>query len=87
MLDIKLTTAWFYQGLFETKIVGTRYYAGQATIGETVNVRRDVNNRYDSNAIRIESVMGGQIGHLGRDVAYKFAPFLVRYIVFLHHCI
>lgn len=61
-------------GVFHTKIVGIRYYSGRATIGEFVVVRREPFNPYDSNAIRINNVMGDQIGHLGRHCAAKLAP-------------
>ncbi|RMD42552.1 hypothetical protein DV735_g2622, partial [Chaetothyriales sp. CBS 134920] len=57
-------------------IVGCRYYNGHATTGEYVKVRREPGNVYDGNAIRIDNVMGEQIGHLGRNVAARLAPFL-----------
>ncbi|TPX23468.1 hypothetical protein DIZ76_012800 [Coccidioides immitis] len=58
------------------KIVGVRYYNGQATKGEYVNIRREPGNPYDSNAIRIDNVMGDQIGHLPRQLASKLAPYI-----------
>lgn len=60
-------------GIFNTKVVGIRYYDGRATTGEYVKVRREPRNPYDSNAIRIDNVMGDQIGHIGRQVAAKLA--------------
>ncbi|KMU90685.1 DNA repair protein RAD5 [Coccidioides immitis H538.4] len=56
--------------------VGVRYYNGQATKGEYVNIRREPGNPYDSNAIRIDNVMGDQIGHLPRQLASKLAPYI-----------
>ncbi|KMP03071.1 DNA repair protein rad-5 [Coccidioides immitis RMSCC 2394] len=52
------------------------YYNGQATKGEYVNIRREPGNPYDSNAIRIDNVMGDQIGHLPRQLASKLAPYI-----------
>ena len=63
-------------GILNTKIVGCRYYNGRATPGEYVKVRREPQNPYDSNAIRIDNCMGAQIGHIGRQVAAKMAPLL-----------
>ncbi len=33
--------------------------------------------QYDSNAIRVDNVLGHQIGHIPRTVAEKLAPYLV----------
>ncbi|WEW56604.1 DEAD-like helicase [Emydomyces testavorans] len=63
-------------GILPHKIVGVRYYDGQATKGECVNIRREPGNPYDSNAIRIDNVMGEQIGHLPRQLASKLAPYI-----------
>ena len=63
-------------GTVNTKIVGVRYYNGRASIGELVVVRREPGNPYDGNATRIDNVMGVQIGHIGRNMAAKLAPFL-----------
>lgn len=63
-------------GTVNTRVVGVRYYAGRATTGEVVAVRREPANPYDGNAIRIDNVMGVQIGHIGRNMAAKLAPFL-----------
>ncbi len=63
-------------GIYNTKIVGIRYYTGRATIGEYVVVKRELRNPYDSNAIRINNVMGDQIGHLSRQCAAKLAPLM-----------
>ena len=39
-------------------------------------VRREPGNPYDHNAIRIDNVRRQQIGHIGREVAAKLAPFI-----------
>ncbi|KAI9649722.1 hypothetical protein NHQ30_002303 [Ciborinia camelliae] len=67
---------WVCLGAIDAKIVGIRYYAGYATSGEQVMIRREPGNPYDSNAIRINNVQGTQIGHLPRDLASKLAEFL-----------
>jgi SWI/SNF-related matrix-associated actin-dependent regulator of chromatin subfamily A3 len=63
-------------GIFNTKIVGIRFYSGRATLGEYVVVKREPRNPYDSNAVRINNVMGDQIGHLSRQCAAKLAPLM-----------
>ncbi|KAK4097378.1 RAD5-like protein [Parathielavia hyrcaniae] len=63
-------------GSFDGKIVGVRYYNGMATAGEVVVCRREPSNQYDSNAIRVDNVLGRQIGHIPRTVAAKLAPYL-----------
>lgn len=63
-------------GVLNTKIVGCRFYNGRATVGEYVIIRREPSNQYDRNAIRIDNVMREQIGHIGRNVAAKLAPFM-----------
>ncbi|ESZ89846.1 hypothetical protein SBOR_9777 [Sclerotinia borealis F-4128] len=67
---------WVCLGSIDGKIVGVRYYAGYASPGEQVIVRREPGNPYDSNAIRISNVQGTQIGHLPRNLALKLAGFL-----------
>lgn len=61
-----------------TKIVGVRFYNGQATIGERVLLIREPNNPYDRNAIQVKNVMGNQVGHIGRNIAAKLAAYMVR---------
>ncbi len=63
-------------GAIDGKIVGIRYYDGYATIGEQVMVKREPQNPYDSNAIRVNNVHGVQIGHLPRNLAAKLAPYM-----------
>ncbi|PWY70250.1 SNF2 family helicase [Aspergillus heteromorphus CBS 117.55] len=65
-----------HYGDLQTKIVGVRYYRGHATLGEHVRVRREATNQYDSNAIRVDNVMGAQIGHIPRTMAAKLAKYM-----------
>ncbi|KPM39771.1 hypothetical protein AK830_g6775 [Neonectria ditissima] len=65
-------------GTFAGKIVGIRYYGGYASPGEMVLARREPQNQYDPNAIRVDNVVGDQIGHLPRKVAEKIAPYMDR---------
>lgn len=66
-------------GTLNTKIVGVRFYNGIATPGEHVTPRRDPHNQYDRNAIRVDNVMNAQIGHIPRQIAAKFAKYMVRH--------
>ncbi|KAI0132209.1 helicase-like protein [Xylariales sp. AK1849] len=65
-------------GTLDNKIVGVRYYSGVATPHELVSCRREPTNQYDPNAIRVNNVMGAQIGHLPRAVVEKLAPYIDR---------
>ncbi|KAL2200230.1 RAD5-like protein [Corynascus similis CBS 632.67] len=47
-----------------------------ATAGEVVICKREPSNQYDSNAIRVDNVLGRQIGHIPRAVAAKLAPYM-----------
>ncbi|KZN89343.1 putative SWI/SNF-related matrix-associated actin-dependent regulator of chromatin subfamily A member 3-like [Penicillium chrysogenum] len=44
--------------------------------GERVIINRDAHNKYDSNAIRVDNVMGAQIGHVPRQMAAKLASYI-----------
>ncbi|KAL2256470.1 hypothetical protein VTK26DRAFT_1611 [Humicola hyalothermophila] len=72
------TSLFEFYGSFDGKIVGVRYYSGMATVGEVVVCRREPSNEYDSNAIRVDNVLGRQIGHIPRAIAAKLAPYLDR---------
>ncbi|KAJ5495403.1 hypothetical protein N7539_000519 [Penicillium diatomitis] len=63
-------------GKIDGKIVGVRFYRGVATPGEHVVLRREPHNQYDRNAIRVDNVMGAQIGHIPRGMAAKLAPYM-----------
>lgn len=64
-------------GIVSTQIVGVRFYRGRANPQERVIIHRDVHNQYDRNAIRVDNVMGAQIGHIPRQIAAKLAPYMV----------
>ncbi|KAF5850169.1 hypothetical protein GGP41_002388 [Bipolaris sorokiniana] len=51
-------------GALDDNILGVRYYNGYATEGETVVLRREPQNQYDANAIRVDNRAGGQAGEI-----------------------
>lgn len=59
--------------------MGVRYYRGFANPGEHVVLKREPTNQYDRNAIRVDNVMGAQIGHIPRNLAMKLASYIVCY--------
>jgi hypothetical protein len=63
-------------GALHTKIVGIQHYGGYATTGEMVVLRREPQNPYDANAIRVLNVQGIQIGHIPRTWAAKLAKYM-----------
>lgn len=63
-------------GTHDAKIVGLRYYDGVVTPHELVMLQREPQNQYDRNAIRVNNVMGQQIGHLPRTLVAKLAPYI-----------
>ncbi|KAK7546073.1 SNF2 family N-terminal domain-containing protein [Phyllosticta citricarpa] len=63
-------------GILPTKIVGLRYHNGFATVGEMIMLRREPQNRYDINAIKVLNVHGHQIGHIPRQLAAKLARYM-----------
>ncbi|KAJ5665096.1 uncharacterized protein N7477_007544 [Penicillium maclennaniae] len=63
-------------GQLPAKIVGVRFYNGVATSGEHVLLKREPQNQYDPNAIRVDNVMGAQIGHIPRGLAAKLAKYM-----------
>jgi SWI/SNF-related matrix-associated actin-dependent regulator of chromatin subfamily A3 len=65
-----------FYGTMDNKIVGVRYYNGIVTPGESVLCRREPSNAYDSNAVRVDNIMGDQIGHLPRTLVQKVAPYM-----------
>ncbi|OQD71134.1 hypothetical protein PENPOL_c001G10048 [Penicillium polonicum] len=73
--ETSLTTSILY-GIVSTKIVGVRFYRGRANPGERVIINRDANNQYDRNAIKVNNVMGAQVGHIPRQMAAKLAPYM-----------
>ncbi|KAJ5191693.1 uncharacterized protein N7498_010678 [Penicillium cinerascens] len=74
--DDPSTGNFMLYGQLPAKIVGVRFYNGVATSGEHVFLKREPQNQYDSNAIRVDNVMGAQIGHIPRGVAAKLAKYM-----------
>ncbi|KAJ5241340.1 uncharacterized protein N7469_002931 [Penicillium citrinum] len=74
--DSDYTSNFVLYGICPTTIVGVRYYRGNANPGEHVILKREPENQYDPNAIRVDNVMGAQIGHIGRQVAAKLAKYM-----------
>ena len=58
----------------DSSIVGVRYYAGVAHVGEYMTLVREPRNPYDSNAIRVDNLHNVQVGHLPRGLAAVLAP-------------
>ncbi|KAJ5775237.1 uncharacterized protein N7511_000248 [Penicillium nucicola] len=73
--DSSLASTVLY-GILAGKIVGVRFYGGRANPNERVIVKREPTNKYDRNAIRVDNVMGAQIGHIPRAMAAKLAPYM-----------
>ncbi|KAK5136803.1 hypothetical protein LTR08_002099 [Meristemomyces frigidus] len=63
-------------GDLPTKIVGVQYYRGIANAGEYILMRREPGNPYDKNAIRIDNVVGQQIGHIPKRIAEKLSKYM-----------
>ena len=67
------------QHVIETRVVGVTFEDRQAVVsklvcGEHVLLRREPNNPFDQNAIRVEREDGEQIGYLDRHLASEIAP-------------
>ena len=63
---------------FSTKVVGVTFGNCQATIqqlsvGAAVTLRREPDNAYDPNAIRVERGDGSQIGYIPKELAANLA--------------
>ena len=56
-------------GMYRGTIVGIRYYGGTVCNNEMVSLRREPNNPYDRNAVRVDNVDGVQVGHIKREQA------------------
>lgn len=70
-------------GVMPSKVVGIRYYNGYANAGETVVLRREPENQYDRNAIRVLNVNREQVGHVPRQLAAKLAGYLDKQELFV----
>ena len=63
----------------ETKVVGVTFEGRQEVVaklqvGEEILCRREPNNPYDGNAIRVERLDGEQIGFINRFLAADLTP-------------
>jgi hypothetical protein len=64
--------------VISTKVVGVTFGSRQATIqqlsvGAAVCLRREPDNAYDPNAIRVEHTDGAQIGYIPKELAAQLA--------------
>jgi len=64
---------------FEVPVVGVTFDNRQQVVktlrvNDTVTLRRDPHNSHDSNAIRVDTQNGKQIGFISRDLAAVLAP-------------
>lgn len=67
--------------IIKTKIAGTTFYkvyelTPLLTVGDELELVRDPQNKYDKNAIRINSRSGEQLGHVPRLDAAVLAPLM-----------
>ena len=66
------------QYIFETSVVGMQYsgrrqIAGQIIAGEFIKLQREPDNKHDSNAIKVMTSQGQQIGYINRRIASHMA--------------
>ncbi|GES75403.1 SNF2 family helicase [Rhizophagus clarus] len=59
-----------------TQIVGVRYYDGVVNKNESVSITREPSNNYDRNALRVDNILGVQVGHIPKDLAKLLAPLI-----------
>ncbi|XP_043926554.1 helicase-like transcription factor [Protopterus annectens] len=60
-------------GSLRGNVVGLRYYTGVVNNNEMVSLKREPNNPYDRNAVRVNNVNGDQVGHIKRELAVPLA--------------
>lgn len=60
-------------GFMRGNVVGIRYYRGRVNNNEMVSLRREPQNPYDRNAVRVDNVYGVQVGHIKRELARALA--------------
>ncbi|CAJ0840720.1 443_t:CDS:10, partial [Entrophospora sp. SA101] len=63
-------------GNIKSKVVGIRYYNGTVNRNEAVSIIREPDNIADSNALRVDNILGNQVGHIPRDIARILAPMI-----------
>ena len=67
--------------VIETRVVGVTFEGRQAVVAllqfrETVVLKREPDNPYDANAIRVERLDGAQIGYIPKEMAITIAPLM-----------
>jgi len=65
-----------HYGTVENRVVGIRYYSGYINSGERAVLRREPQNQYDRNAIRVDNMQGQQIGHIPKQLAAKLSKYV-----------
>jgi len=67
--------------IFHTKIVGSTFCGGQNLIpeldrGDPLQLVRDPENEFDTNAVQVRNENGDLLGHLPKDTAAEVAPLM-----------
>jgi len=67
--------------IIETSVAGVTFEGRQELIrnlhiGESIKLRREINNLHDFNAIKVISENGSHIGYINRQLAEKIAPIM-----------
>ena len=61
-------------GTMTVDVVGRQHYNGILPVGETAALVRQLDNQYDANAIRVDTMLGLQAGHIRATQARVLAP-------------
>lgn len=72
----KETSELSLYGFTMCKIRGIQHYSANAKYHEWLLLHREPNNQYDSNAIRVNTEEGEQIGHIDKDCAKRIRPIM-----------
>ena len=72
----KETSELSLYGFTMCQIRGIQHYSANAKHHEWLLLHREPNNQYDSNAIRVNTEEGEQIGHIDKDCAKMIRPIL-----------
>lgn len=55
------------------QIVGKQFYKGRMNDGEMIFLEREPRNQYDPNAIRVDSIVHQQVGHISaKGISIRF---------------
>jgi hypothetical protein len=71
--------------IYDERVVGSSYDGRQTVLrklklDETIQLCREPNNSYDSNAIRVERINGECFGYINRSLAAQLAPRMDAFI-------